>query len=218
MHNQKRLLHESPPLQFDDALASELQQEMNKVANTFDPAVPTTTALGGIAAGYRANCAKSIYKHEDASLGKDIKTLSKAAVDYWYSGNTVYDYATGDRTKYDQDSTKLYANFARMLWKASSKVAFGMIDQTDEERVWVVAYYCYDKAAVPGVTAGATSYETVKDNVGRVCVTDGYNDCYNERALARHNERREGHAGYSPLELDPAIAKAIQAIISRADF
>jgi hypothetical protein len=49
-------------------------------------------------------------------------------------------------------------------------------------------------------------------------VTDGYNDCYNRRALARHNERREGHAGYSPLVFDPAIAKAIQAIISRADF
>jgi hypothetical protein len=69
-------------------------------------------------------------------------------------------------TKYDKASKTLYENFARMLWKSTSKAAFGMIDQTATETVWVVAYYCYDKAAdVPGVGVGPAS--TVVLNVGR---------------------------------------------------
>jgi hypothetical protein len=45
-----------------------------------------------------------------------------------------------------------------------------------------------------------------------------YNDCYNQRALARHNEKREGHSGYLPLVLDTAIAKAIQAKLQSPGF
>jgi len=47
-----------------------------------------------------------------------------------------------------------------------------------------------------------------KDKGGKI-TSYGYNDCYNQRALARHNEKREAHSGYVRLEFDADIAKAI---------
>jgi hypothetical protein len=41
-------------------------------------------------------------------------------------------------------------------------------------------------------------------------MVDGYNKCYNKRALERHNYWRESHSGYKPLVVDIEIAKAIQ--------
>jgi hypothetical protein len=109
-----------------------------------------------------------------------------------------------------------------MMWKASTKAAFGMINRSDSDTVWVVGYYCYDKPTVcvrncgSGVTT--TSPSKVKENVGPYCVVDGYNDCYNRRALARHNEKREAHSGYAPLTFDAGIAKAIQAQLQAEGF
>lgn len=70
-----------------------------------------------------------------------------------------------------------------MMWASSTKVAFGMIKQESTETVWIVGYYCFDK---PIVGLGK-DISVVKKNVGRHCFIDGYNDCYNLRALTRHN-------------------------------
>lgn len=182
---------------------------MNSASVTF-----TATTTLNLGAGYTQHCDKNVYKHADAT-SKDIKAVSKAAAADWYSGNTVYDYKTGDMAKFDAKSQKLYENFTRMMWKSSTKVAFGMINQPGSDTVWVVGYYCYDK---PVVSGGTRVIATVLKNVGRYCFTDGYNDCYNQRALARHNERREGHSGYVPLVLDTDIAKAIQSHLQSAGF
>jgi len=163
---------------------------------------------------YNTHCGKNVYKHADAT-SKDIKAVSKAAAANWYSGNTVYDYKTGDMAKFAAASEKPYENFTRMMWKSSTKVAFGMINAPGSDTVWVVGYYCYDK---PAVEAATRLSATVLKNVGRYCFTDGYNECYNQRALARHNERREGHSGYVPLVLDTDIAKAIQSHLQSAGF
>ena len=129
-------------------------------------------------------------------------------------------------TKFDKTSGGLYEQFARMLWKSSTKTAFGMIDRAGSDTVWVVGYYCYDKPVVADhyVTVGSTckliqkDTKTVAANVGRDCFTGGYNDCYNQRAVASHNEKRERHAGYVPLVLDTDIAKAIQAQLESPGF
>jgi len=69
-----------------------------------------------------------------------------------------------------------------MMWKASSKTAFGLIKRTD--MMVIVGFYCYDK---PDVTAAAA---TVLQNVGKDCVANGYNECFNTRATAYHNKVR----------------------------
>jgi hypothetical protein len=176
----------------------------------------TFSALTSLDLGtaYGQHCDKNVYKH-DGAVTKDIKAVSKAAAADWYSGNTVYDYKTGDMAKFDAKSQKLYENFARMIWKSSTKAAFGMTSHPGSDTVWVVGYYCYDK---PVVSGSGRSIATVLKNVGRYCFTGGYNDCYNQRALARHNERREAHSGYAPLVLDTEIAKAIQTKLQAAGF
>lgn len=209
LHNAKRLLHESPPLVFDVDLAKKLQAQLNSKSATF-----SETTLLSVGTAFTANCAKNIYKH-DGSVTKDIKTVSKKATDDWYLGNKVYDYKTGDMAAFDAKSRKLYENFTRMMWKSSTKVAFGMVNPPGSDTVWVVGYYCYDQPVVSGVLR---SIDTVRKNVGRYCFTNGYNDCYNQRALARHNERREAHAGYIPLALDTDIAKAIQTLLTSTGF
>jgi hypothetical protein len=52
-------------------------------------------------------------------------------------------------------------------------------------------------------------YKNYKTNVGKLCLKDGYNQCYNAKALEAHNTAREKHEGYKPLKLDIEIAKAI---------
>lgn len=182
---------------------------MNIASVTFDESTPLD-----LGTAYGTACGKNVYKHHGAAT-KDIKAVSAAAAKDWYSGNAVYDYKTGDMAAFDAKSRKLYENFARMMWKSSTKVAFGMINQSGSDTVWVVGYYCYDK---PVVSGSSRSIATVRKNVGRYCFIDGYNDCYNQRALARHNERREAHSGYVPLTLDTGIAKAIQAQLQSAGF
>jgi hypothetical protein len=53
------------------------------------------------------------------------------------------------------------------------------------------------------------NYLLYKTNVGKLCLVNGYNVCYNDKALEAHNTAREKHEGYKPLKLDIEIAKAI---------
>jgi hypothetical protein len=158
MHNQKRLLHESPPLEFDEGLAKKLQSALDIASATYD-----ASKVLDLGQDYNDNCGRNVYKHTDAT-SKDIKSVAKAAAKDWYSGNTVYNYKNGDTT--DEKKLKEYQNFARMMWKSSTKVAFGMVDVKGADTVWVVGYYCYD---APSVGDGNTARDiaTVKKNVGR---------------------------------------------------
>jgi len=168
---------------------------------------------------YDEKCDSSMYVHPDGSTS-DVNALAAAAAAHWYGGNSVYDYKTGDMTEFTAAAKQKYENFGRMLWKASTKAAFGMIESTDGETKRVVAYYCADRPVVRDLTnpPAVRTPKEVLENVGRLCKKDGYNVCYNERALARHNERREAHSGYVPLVLDTGIAKAIQAQLEAAGF
>jgi len=156
LHNQKRLLHESPPLEFDEDLAKKLQAALDRDSvdfykDDFDPknwkALDEQKPAGVSGEKYGKTCGKNVYKHERAT-SQDINSVSKAAAERWYSGHADYDYKTGDRDKFDEASTKRYQDFARMMWRSSTKVAFGMINRPGTDTVWVVGYYCYDKPDV----------------------------------------------------------------------
>jgi len=73
-----------------------------------------------------------------------------------------------------------------------------------------VAWYCEDPAE-PGNASAS------KENVGRICNSEGYNSCYNDLALAAHNIKRKHH-NTDVLELDAAAARAIQVHMNSADF
>jgi hypothetical protein len=100
LHNDKRLLHESPPLQYDGDLAKKLQSELDKKSVGF-----TASTVLDLGDSYKIEtlCGRNVFEHKDTT-STDIKAVSKAAAADWYSGNTVYDYKTGDMVKFDATS------------------------------------------------------------------------------------------------------------------
>ena len=66
--------------------------------------------------------------------------------------------------------------------------------------------------------AVAGSMATRRTNIGKLCIKNGMNECYNKMALEAHNTAREKHQGYIPLKLDVDIAKAIQAQLDKPGF
>jgi len=75
---------------------------------------------------------------------------------------------------------------------------------------YVVAWYCGD-AAEP------TNPEKSKKNVGKICNTQGYNECYNKMTVDSQNLKRKHHE--TPvLEFDANAARAIQHEMNRASF
>jgi len=202
IHNKNRLLHESPPLRHDNILAFRLQKDMDLKSTTFKK--DTVISLG-TGPDYSTVCAKNVYEYDSSGKNKDMTSVAEAASGNWYSGNVYYDYTNGDTN--DIKKLKEFQNFARMIWASSTIAAFGLVNDVPNEIIWVVGYYCYDK---PTIDDHLTDIKDVKKNVGQLCMVDGYNKCYNKRALERHNYWRESHSGYKPLVVDIEIAKAIQ--------
>lgn len=210
LHNKHRLLHESPPLRYDDVLASRLQKELNINSSGFKEATELDL---GTAPKYADNCRRNVYKYDSSDKNKDMKSLADATAADWYSGSQYYDYEKGDTSKVGK--LKEYQKFARMIWAASTTAAFGLVHDKAKENIWVVGYYCY---AAPMVDDHLLDISEIKKNVGQLCMVDGYNRCYNKRALERHNQWRESHSGFKPLVLDTGIAKAIQKQLMAKGF
>lgn len=87
-----------------------------------------------------------------------------------------------------------------MLWQGTTKVGFGVHGK------YVVAWYCEDKAE-------ATNTERALKNIGKSCLDNGYNDCYNEIALKAVNKSRINHS-VSPLKLNEGAAREIDYHLS----
>lgn len=159
MHNKMRLLHESTPLEFDGEIAKALQTDLNLKSNEIDE----NTELNASNEDIQQNCRKNVYKLEGTEQ-KDIRTIAQAAADEWYKGSKIYNPESGHVTIFDEENTKVFHNFVRMLYKASTKAAFGMVKNPRDEITYVVGYYCYEKPE--------TTKEKVKANVGRYCIVD----------------------------------------------
>jgi hypothetical protein len=150
-----------------------------------------------------------------------LPTLSTRdyATEHWYSGKQYYDFKKGT---YNKKLTALIAKskavggpamtaaekktqatqttsadaFTRMVWKATTTVAFGIKGR------WVYARYC----RVAGNTGTTAGYLT---NVEEDCLKDDIDVCFQRAALRAHNEKRARHRGGRPLAAHPAASRHI---------
>ena len=131
--------------------------------------------------------------------------LTNIATDTWYNGKDEYNFATGSpKAPGDAEKSAKSNAFARVVWKATTKVAFGVQDN------YVIAWYCE-------VAAETTNVALSKLNVGQVCYLHGYNKCYNDLALSAHNKYRKHHET-APVLFDEDAARAIQHEMNGAAF
>jgi uncharacterized protein YkwD len=199
------------------------------------PAGKTPTAAAQRVKDINARCMDNVYEEADAAKLNELVTTD-AATKAWYVGKDEFNYKNGEPIGWnDKARYARYQDFTRMMWKKATKVGFGIRGK------WVIARYCDDNMAYTPATsypqqhawpfypwptrtvADANGkkfigFKTIQKNVGKLCIKEGYNACYNEAALAAHNSARARLEGYVPLTLDIEMAKTIQALIEKAGF
>jgi len=154
-------------------------------------------------------CSDTYYKF-DGSNGESNKKFmtTPLAVNEWYSYSKYYDFDKGTniysktikpegKIKVDQEA----GYFKDQLWRGYAKVSYAV------RAPWVVGRVCLPTSAV---TCGTKTAVDNVENVNPVCISGGYNKCYNKMALNYHNEQRSLRKGTKNLELDTGIAKYIQ--------
>jgi len=203
-HNDYRMMHDTKPLKWDKNLAIALQKQMD-APDDFDGNAIT------VHADYLADCTQNIYEEKEDTTKIIELITSNSSTDNWYKGMSQFNFESGEsKAPKDVKLNNQYKNFSRMMWKKTTKVAFGIREN------FVIAWYCNDK--IPAPEEKHESYKLYKKNVGKLCDVDGFNTCYNDKALEAHNNAREKHEGYIPLKLDTGIAKAIQAQLNSSAF
>jgi hypothetical protein len=195
-HNTRRAYHESDKLAHDAANSKKLQAAMDDSA--FDGTI-TASLLP-------ADCGQSIFEQGDPTKVALLATTD-AATEGWYSGkaNYAFDMGTYSKISLSADKKLDVDDFTRMVWKATTKVSFGIKGR------FVAAWYCTVKGNM-----GTT--DEYKKNVAKDCVKEGVDTCYVEMALRAHNEKRAKHRGGRPLQADDAASAVIQAILDKGDF
>jgi len=194
-HNEAReKLAGYVPLQLDTAMAKAIQAQIDKpgFAGTIEQADK----------GAYASCGENVFGLTDLTKLSDVY-LTNLATDTWFEGRRQYNFEQGVANGDDPATVKASNQFVQVVWAASTKVGFGVKDK------YVVAWYC--KAAEPG--SASKSFE----NVGEVCNTQGFNKCYNDRALGDINRKRKYHST-GPLTLDDRAARALQLEMNRGRF
>jgi hypothetical protein len=149
-HNEKRLLHpDHPPLELYDEAAQAIQAEMDKPG--FAGSMPAESAR----ADEFLDCAESIYEETstDPTVLAAVSTTNVATETWYTEGAAVIDYNTGGPKTSPTDQDKVDA-FLRMIWKTTTKVAFGVKDK------WVVAWYCDVKPVTAKKSTKAVGFES----------------------------------------------------------
>ena len=196
-HNEKRARHRNGrPLAADPAASNHIQKVLSggNFKGTFNLPVQF------------ADCGVNVYKVAGTAAAVNAmerETKAQKATDAWYSGQSLYDYASG--RPFDQSAaakTAEYAKFANVVWASTTRAGFGHRGE------WVVALYCQTKATP--FDRGAN-----EDNIGKQCSTQGVNQCLNDELRKLHNAKRLRHAS-PPLEFDGDLAKKLQAAMDAA--
>jgi hypothetical protein len=160
--------------------------------------------------GKWAKCEESYYRNADPS----------GATAAWLLGEGQYDIDAGkpkptttgdtdDDKKKIVTETALAKAFMRAVWKSADTVAFGFRKDV------LVAWYC----PAAGATIDLDSTTKAKDNIKKSCVRgspDGEklaNNCYNERALKKHQEYRATHFSYNAITVDYTRASVLQGLL-----
>jgi hypothetical protein len=169
----------------------------------------------------RASCGDSHYEETDPAKLPTLPTTDVATA-HWYGGKAFYDFKAGTykpklkaliatpptaATALKQMNTQkdLADAFTRMVWKATTTVAFGIKGR------WVYARYC----SVQGNQGGTAGFIT---NVKQDCVKDDVDVCFQAAALKAHNEKRARHKKGRPLAADPAASNHIQKVLAQGNF
>lgn len=194
-----------PEIAHDEAGSSELQTAMD-----------AATYAGGAIPKTDAECVDNLYEETDPEELVNLAS-SNRATDYWYSGKQFYDFKQGTYTRklqayiedaerssnytpeeikaFDEQKEKANA-FVRMVWKATTKVAFGIKGR------YVYARYC---------KVGGEYAEPKKniENIEEDCVKNEIDLCFERAALRAHNMKRAQHVGGRTLEAYPAASRHI---------
>lgn len=207
LHNEKRVEHkDNTLLELDTDAAKKIQELLNAKSDEDMAKTPFVLAESSARGDEKwAKCVENIFEATDKT---DPET--KKATETWYAGNANYDFDTGapNTAALADDALKKKAHeFMRMVWKATTKVAFGIKDKV------VVAWYCEEAASV-------IDSNLAKTNIPGNCIdadNAGANKCYNDKALAAHNAKRKTHLSVDLIQ-DLALAGIIQTAMNDAAF
>ena len=198
-HNIYRETHKKTPgLKIDPEIAAAAQKAAEGLdkAGAVSGSPESERKFDGFKMGAGKVCAENTFVAKDDKTAKD----TDAATDAWYKGNKMYNYKEGKAkapTKDNKEPKKDVDMFARVVWKATTKVGFGVKGK------YVVAWYCEDQ----GATGDEAAY---KKNIEESCIqANGVNKCFNEQALKANNKKRDDH-GTEELTWDEKAAEEIQ--------
>jgi hypothetical protein len=196
-HNQARRRHEGfKPLALDATMATAIQKVLDGKA--------FTGSITAAARGAYSKCGQNMFMLSDLTKSSSVY-LENVATKAWYAGSKQYDVATGQpKAGSDSAAVRNSDQFVNILWKGTTKVAFGVKGQ------YVAAWYC-EVAATPRDGAATLL------NVGKTCNTEGYDSCYNDLQTKFVNVKRKHHET-AGLKHDPNAARAIQAAMNRGSF
>lgn len=203
-YNAEALLaHNNARARLEGYVPLELDLDMAKTIQALVEVDGFSGSISSTQRGIYGKCGENVFGATDLSKLSDVY-LTDLATNTWFEGRTVYDFAAGrpNAGSNAADTAKM-EQFQKMVWKGATKVAFGVKDR------YVVAWYC--------VGGDYTNPLESRANIGKLCDTTGYDGCYNELALAAHNQKRNHHET-ADLALDADAARAIQLNMNKNGF
>jgi len=132
---------------------------------------------------------------------------SDDATDWWFDGFKEYDFSTG-APKAPKDAAKKQRSdeYTRLVWKASTKVGFGINGR------FVVAWFCETEGNQPSTAAA------FKENVPKNCLAGGLNTCFDAANRKVLDERRTWHGVTKATTKDDKAAVALQKLMDADKF
>lgn len=133
--NDKRALHDSPPLKYDPAISTVSQKWAETMAETNDvrhrqslfPGEWTSSSSSKMPYGENIHV-----KFGSQTLGMSNVALVDAAIDSWYNEVQNYDFANPSLTS----SSKQIGHFTCLVWKSSTLYGIGIARKDD--KVYIV--------------------------------------------------------------------------------
>ena len=210
--NLKRGQAGAAELVLDTSVAAKAQAWADALLARAAPA-PSTAADGRDP----AVCGENVFDQSVAGDRAGMRT-STAPADYWYGGSAHYDFTKNlVKENISAEEALLASEFTRLVWKASTKVGFGI----SKDGRYVVAWFCEEPGNVMKndynqlIPANAA---TNAKNVGKNCINkDGVNECFNKLNTDKLLEIRATHDVKDPIKntLDDGYAKALQELVNK---
>jgi hypothetical protein len=131
------------------------------------------------------DCA-ALHFHQTIPAKIDTLATSGDAIIDWWNGSSQYDAEKGKPKGDSTDSKRKSRNYTTLVWKAGTKVGFGV------EGSWVVAWICGVKND-PSVKVTKENVPTESCTKTAPTGTKHYNKCFNDMMLTALNTKRKDH-------------------------